>query len=174
MRGIHISILLLALACSPALAQPAPGPTEASCRSFVQGFYNWHVTHGTNFEKTLKLKRSLLSAELGSALAADLAASSKHPDEIVGLDFDPFVNAQDPSPRYRVGQTALKEGSCFAQVYGVPSEDKNAKPDVTAELRLEKGAWKFVNFHYGSGNGPENENLLAILRRLKNDRSKGK
>ena len=141
------------------------------CRAFVQNFYDFHVAHGSNFEKTFKLKRTALSLDLANALAADLAASRKNADEIVGLDFDPFTNSQDPSPKYRVENTNGDTGHCFAEVHGLPSDHKG-KPDVTAELRFANRSWRFVNFHYGRDNGPENENLLSILRTLKRDREK--
>ena len=137
----------------------------------MQDFYNWHVAHGTNFEKTFKLKRSVLLPELGNALAADLAASKKNADEIVGLDFDPFTNSQDPSPRYRVEKTEVVGPRCLAEVHGVPS-DRKGQPDATAELQFAKGTWKFVNFHYGRENGPKNENLLSILHTLERERQK--
>lgn len=174
MRRFSISALALLLASSCASAQSsAPKADEASCRTFVQSFYDWHVAHGSNFEKTFKLKRSVLSPQLGNALAADLAAAKKNADEIVGLDFDPFLNSQDPAARYRVGKVMVKEGSCLAEVASVPP-DKSRKLDATAELRLQNGGWKFVNFHYGSENGPTNENLLSILQQLKRDREKTK
>ena len=171
MRRFSISALALLLAFSCASAQSSAPKGDEACRSFVQRFYDWHVAHGSNFERTLKLKRSVLSPELGNALAADLAAAKKNADEIVGLDFDPFLNSQDPSPRYRVEKTRLNSGRCFADVHGVPS-DRKEKPDVTAELQPKNGSWAFVNFHYGSENGPANENLLSILRELKRDREK--
>jgi hypothetical protein len=170
MRQIWISITVLALTCSPAVAQ---SPTSgASCRTFVQTFYNWYIAHGTNFENTLKSNRTVLSPTLRDALLADLAASRKNPDEIVGLDFDPFVNSQDPAPHYRVGSTSTQQGTCRAEIYGVPSS--GARPDVTAELALENGNWRFVNFHYSSDNGADNENLISILGRLKRDREQVK
>lgn len=176
MKRICTFTLLVALALPPALMAQGPTPNADSCRTFVQNFYNWYIAHGTNFETAMKLKQAVLANDLKEALLADLAASRKSPGEIVGLDFDPFVNSQDPAPHYRVGKTTVKDGACWAEVHGVPATDKTSKPDATAELRLEGGSWKFVNFHYGSDNGAENENLASILRRLKRDRDhvKGK
>jgi hypothetical protein len=45
-------------------------------------------------EIVLKSKYAF-SPELASKLKEDLAAQEKSPGEIVGLDFDPFLNAQD-------------------------------------------------------------------------------
>jgi hypothetical protein len=175
MQRIWISLLVLLSTCCPAVAQsPATHPDEASCRKFVQTFYDWYVAHGANFETAMKLKPTVLSNDLKQALLADLAASRKNSGEIVGLDFDPFVNSQDPAPHYRVGKTSLKNGTCWAEIRGLPAPDKASQPDATAELRLEAGQWKFVNFHYGTDSGPEDENLMSVLRRLKNDRARGK
>ena len=162
-------VVLAALAAG----EQSPSPSDASCRTFVQNFYDWHVAHQTNFETAMRWKRSVLSPQLRDALLEDLAASRKNANETVGLDFDPFVNSQDPAPLYRVGKTTVNAGSCFAEVHGVPSDRKD-QPDVTAELRPENGSWRFVNFHYGSDNGAENENLISILRRLKRDREQAK
>jgi hypothetical protein len=176
MKRFRAFTLLVALTLPPALvAQSAtPGADAVACRAFVQNFYNWYIAHGTNFENAMKFKQAVLSNDLKEALLADLAASRKSPDENVGLDFDPFVNSQDPAPHYRVGKTTVKEGTCWAEVHAVPATDKTSKPDATAEVRPEGGNWKFVNFHYGSDNGAENENLVSILRRLKRDREHAK
>ena len=175
MRRVLFHVFALTLAVSSVAAQsPPPKADETSCRTFVQNFYDWYVAHGTNFERAMKLKQAVLSNDLKQALLADLAASRKSPDDIVGLDFDPFVNSQDPARRYRVGKTTMKDGMCLAEIHAVPATDKTSKPEATAELRLETGAWKFVNFHYGAENGPENENLMNILSRLKRDRETGK
>jgi hypothetical protein len=173
MQRIRISIFILVIACWPAAAQSAASKAaEASCRKFVQTFYDWYVAHGANFETAMKLKPGILSNDLKQALLADLAASRKNSGEIVGLEFDPFVNSQDPASHYRVGKTSLKDGTCWAEIHSVPATDKTSKPDATSELRLETGHWKFVNFHYGGDSGPENENLVSILRQLKRDREK--
>ena len=39
------------------------------------------------------------------------AAYKKSPEEIVGLDFDPFLNAQDIAERYLVGKIIPKGGT---------------------------------------------------------------
>jgi hypothetical protein len=45
---------------------------------------------------------------------------------------------------------------------------KPEKPAVVAELRLDKGRWQFLNFHY-----PEvNADLVSVLAQLRKDRGK--
>jgi len=110
------AILFLALAVPSsfsAQSKPAPPPssqTDSSCRAFVQDFYNWYVkivNSGSQLDSTsliLKYKKNSFDPELLRQLKADLDASKKNKDEIVGLDFDPIVNAQEFAGTYKVGK----------------------------------------------------------------------
>ena len=178
-RGMCPSLLfLLAVASSiPAQSKSAPSPAqspqdpERSCRTFVQGFYTWYVPkHGV--EDVLKYRRSALSPELYTALKEDLAASAKNPDEVEGLDFDPFLNAQDTAERYVIGKVTAKGATFWVDIYGIWSGKKSDKPDVVAEVACKEGKCLFVNFHYGKTESPENENLLSVLKALKKERAK--
>jgi len=173
------SLLFLLAAASSIPAQsksaqsPAPGPKDAerSSRTFVQGFYTWYVPkHGV--EDVLKYRRSALSPELYSALKEDLAASAKNPDEVEGLDFDPFLNAQDVAERYAIGKVTAKGATFWVDIYGIWSGKKSNKPDVAAEVACKEGKCLFVNFHYGKTELPEYENLLSVLKALKKEREK--
>ena len=91
--------------------------------------------------------------------------------EHVGLDFDPFLNAQDIAERYLVGKITPKRDHYWDEVFGVWGGQKNSNPDVVPELAFENGQRIFTNFHYGKTDIPVNENLVSILRQLnKNDR----
>jgi len=176
-KEIGLSLLLL-LAAAPAIrAQNQPSPAqspqdaERSCRTFVQGFYAWYVPKHSDGD-VLKYRRSALSPELYAALKADLAASSKNPDEVVGLDFDPFLNAQDVAQRYVVGKVTAKGATFWVGIYGIWNGKKSVKPDVTAEVGCKEGKCFFVNFHYGKTELPQNENLLSVLKALKKEREK--
>jgi hypothetical protein len=173
------SLLFLLAAASSIPAQsksaqsPAQSPQDAerSCRTFVQGFYSWYVPkHG--LEDVLKYRRSAISPELYSALKEDLAASAKNKDEVVGLDFDPFLNAQDTAERYVIGKVTAKGATFWVDIYGIWSGKKSDKPDVVAEVACKEGKCLFVNFHYGKTELPENENLQSVLKALKKEREK--
>src|SRR5262249_22139615 len=173
------SLLFLLAAASSIPAQsksaqsPAPGPQddERSSRTLVQGFYTWYVPkHGV--EDVLKYRRSALSPELYSALKEDLVASAKNPDDVVGLDFDPFLNAQDVAERYVIGKVTAKGATFWVDIYGIWSGKKSNKPDVAAEVACKEGKCLFVNFHYGRTELPEYENLLSVLKALKKEREK--
>ena len=122
----------------------------------------------------LDRKEFAFSPELRKALKDDLAASRKNKDEIVGLDFDPFLNTQDPSHRYVIGIVTMKDGSCLANVHGIDGGKRREKPDVTAKLESQDGRWAFVNFLYTQNEKPEDADLLAVLKALRESREPGK
>ena len=102
-------------------------------------------------------------------LDEDLAASSKNHDEIVGLDFDPYINAQDWEGKYHVEKVAVKNNNCTAALWGTNSGVK--REIVDAELELAKNRWVFVNFHYPGGANQREENLIDLLTLLRDERN---
>jgi hypothetical protein len=94
-------------------------------------------------------------------LHADAAAAAKAPGEIVGLDFDPFTDSQDPWPKYVVGRVTKGQGTWRVTLHGVENDRPHDAPDLTAELVREGGRWRFVNFRY-----PDGSDLLSILKKL--------
>jgi len=161
---------------------PATASKPQDCGPFVQQFYNWYVakvnalmkrnSRESALEVTLREKRSSFSSELVKGLKEDLAASKKSHGEIVGLDFDPFLNAQDIAERYLVGKITPKGDHYWVEVFGVWGGQKNSNPDVVPELAFEHGQWIFTNFHYGKTDIPVNENLVSVLQVLEKDRGK--
>lgn len=134
-------------------------------RTFVQDFYTRYAAHHFNDDSIITSK--VLTPVLSRALQEDLAASKKSPDEIVGLDFDPYVNSQDPCDRYEVGNVTM-HGTDHAsvEVFAVCEGKRSPKPDVIADVVFANGRWQFENFEY-----PEaHDNLLSVLKKLKQDR----
>lgn len=173
-----LSLLFLLLLTGTLRAQDkSPENSQAACRSFVQDFYNWYVQKTRKaeadqeggFAAALKDKKSAFSEDLFRQLKEDSEAQSKVEDEIVGLDFDPFFNAQDIGDRYVVGKITPKGDRYRVEVYGMWSGKKNPKPDVTPEVMFKDGRWLFVNFIYGEG---PDENLLSVLKMLREERQK--
>lgn len=142
-------------------------------KTFVQGFYDWYVPRALNSRSTpawstaVKEKGSCFSPELGRKLREDSEAQAKDEGEIVGLDFDPFLNSQDPGRRYSVGKVALKGDRYLVEVHRVVSGKPEAKLTATAEVTGRNGQWYFVNFIYPGGH-----NLLGVLKALKDERDK--
>jgi hypothetical protein len=100
------------------------------------------------------------------ALKEDLAASAKSPDEIVGLDFDPFLNSQDPGDKYSTGAGTTNGKFTSVPIYRVMSGKRAAVASGFAVLERVDDRWRFANFAY-----PKIGNLMKVLAQLKADRA---
>jgi Protein of unknown function (DUF3828) len=151
---------------------------ERSCQGFVQGFYDWYFdrlnlqnkvqSNNSTLDDVIRLKPEFLSARLQQMLTEDRDAASKNRDEIVGLDFDPYINAQDWDGKYWVQSVVVKGNGCKAFVWGTDSGKK--REIVDPELESVQGKWVFVNFHYPGQSDPRSENLIDLLNGLREDR----
>jgi Protein of unknown function (DUF3828) len=168
--------LLLATAVSPNPQLEPATDLEKSCRIFVQSFYDWYVPKALDINETHAIDEALRSKvfsftpELAKLLKEDTEAEAKHPGEIVGLDFDPFLSSQDPSERFLVANIIRKGGTYFVEVNGISSAGKREK--VIAELTRKKDQWLFANFHYPKfeQTGSKNADLISILKHLREAR----
>lgn len=174
-RNILNQLAVLALAC----CLPVAGQQQSainSCGHAAQSFYDWYVpllasntpASAHSIAIALRQQRYPFSGELRSLLAADARASAREPKEIVGLDFDPFTNSQDPGDPpgdpYVIGKIQLANNSCLVEMHDVSEGLPGASAAVTAELERRNGRWTFINFHYPEP--PPQDNLKSILRTL--------
>ena len=163
-------ITVNAVAPVKAAAPPILPATNAATK-FVQEFYDWYLQeidkqHAESpVEYALKTKQQLFSQKLVKALDEDFAAQAKNPDYIVGIDFDPFLNAQDTCGPYKTGKVSHEGNTYRVEVWGQCSGETHGQPDVIAEIRSKNNSWTFVDFIY-----PGNGDLLAILQALKKER----
>lgn len=166
---LQVAVLSGSLQAQTAGAQDVSKTPSA----FVQQFYDWYTPKalgdnaGPAWELAMRQKRSSFSPQLAHELKEDSAAQSKSHGEVVGLDFDPFLNSQDPLDHYEVGDVVRSGKSYLVNIHGVQSGKKDEKPDVVAELIEKDGHWVFVNFHY-----PEHKDLITLLRSLRSSRHK--
>jgi len=151
-----------------AFTQAKGAEQQLSHVAFVKSFYSWYVPLALQemerpaSDIALQLKGHLFSPELRKALKADSAAQAKVTDDIVGLDFDPFLNSQDPAHNYKIGKTEKKGTHFFVNIHAVLQPGRlNSKPDVVAELSLRDDRWEFVDFWY-----PGDVSLLVTLQNL--------
>jgi hypothetical protein len=108
-RAALLLLAILVVFAQPAFAQPPSEPeTQESCHKFVQDFYNWYLTKSLTGKLSrpssylaLLRKPEAFGPELYRRLKQDREAQDKTPGEIVGLDFDPFLNKPDPVPSSR-------------------------------------------------------------------------
>ncbi len=155
---------LLLLACDR--ADPPPDPELTSAVGFVAGFYDWYVPRakqGTGWPLVIHDSAHLFAAALLDDLRSDADAQASSPNAIVGLNGDPFLDAQDFCEVYKVGAAQREGSSVVVEVHGdCPGERGNA-PDVVAELNRSDAGWVFVNFRY-----PQyNSDLVQVLRQLR-------
>ena len=156
--------VFLLLPCSLA-AQATATQKVLTPREFVEGFYKWYVPHalkdqGTTSDLALKYKSPAFSPQLLRLLKADSAAQAAC-EELIGIDFDPFLYSQDPEERYDVGKITHQGPNFRAEVYGVRAGERDKTPSVIAEFTETNGHWFFVNFHYEEQGGAD---LLTLLK----------
>lgn len=167
---ISCAILLISTSCEN--TQVRTGADEsASCRQFAQSFYDWYApltqpeTKEPASDAVLRRKPDVLSQVLFKALKADSDAQAQA-QEIVGIDFDPFVGGQDPAGHYEARRVQWNGNRCSVEVWrgsATEAAEKTGKPDVIAELAQENGRCRFLNFRYPDA-GPDLLTMLANLR----------
>lgn len=177
LKGFTFAWLFLALTVPcRVLSQSKPSvATERSAQAFVQGFYDWYIPIAQKnnsrpaFNVVLKDRAYFLSPKLFLALEKDSEASAKSTD-LVGLDFDPFLNSQDPGDpgdHYEVGEAVRKRDGYSVTVFPIASGTKGKSPIVLPEIQGRNGRWVFANFYY-----PGTGDLLSTLKRLAKDRER--
>jgi len=174
-QSIFVAVLLTVCAVTAPnyAAAEGEGASPQPAQAFVQGFYAWYVKQSdrnnalSSVELALKDRPEVFSDALVRALREDIAASAESPDEIVGLDFDPFLNAQEVCEPYKVGKVAKRGDAYGVEVFGSCPDSGDHRPDVIAEVKTLNGKWIFVNFIY-----PGNGNLVNVLKLLKKERQK--
>jgi hypothetical protein len=143
----------------------------------VLSFYDWYgtkvfATPRGWLEPILQDRPTLFTPEFLHALREYHEAPTDAQAAIDNLDFDPFLNAQDNAENYEVGSISRKGNTYWVEVYGVWSGKKGRKPDVVPELIFKNGRWFFANFHYPNATSSDHENLLSILRIIRDAREK--
>lgn len=169
----RIALILMALSLLSASAAWADEAGQKRAAAFAQKFYDWYVPVALN--RSLKedssnvaiaKRAALFDPPLLKALKEDAEAQAKVPDDIVGLDFDPFLAAQDPDDKYVVSKVTEKDGLYLVDVYGVRKGKREAKVSVVAELKPVKDSFVFTNFLYG-----DDGDLVGVLKQLADDRA---
>jgi len=132
---------------------------------FVRSFYAWYVPlarQGTGLSTALGDSASLFTPELVAALGEDARAQAMDTVDVVGLDGDPFLDAQDFCEAYDVTTGRIERAHVLVQVHGVCSGERHAGADVVAEVAVAGTGWRFVNFRYPG----RHADLLGDLARL--------
>lgn len=172
LRSALPALAALAL-LAPAGARAADPACGTAATAFVQAFYDGYLSlarrTGTTpaWIKALDRRPPAFDPPLARALRADAAAQAQVSDDIVGLDFDPFLNAQDPPDRLIAGPAEAAGGACRVPLFAARKAGKASRPVVTTELRAASGGFVFTDFRYGAGG-----DLLRTLEVLRAQRAR--
>jgi len=146
---------------------------DLSVRQFTAHFYDWYLKAADTDRIAMlgtKEMQHALAPELLQALKNDYEVQAQdNTGYIVGLDFDPFLAAQDRCEHYEVRKIVKKGESYWAEIHGVGGCGAHNDPDLIAEVTPRNGAWVFANFHYPR---PFAQDLLTLLASLRQDRTK--
>ena len=169
--------LFCAMPSAPAAGTAPTQDTQGqSAKAFVQGFYDWYTAaiqkdDNSAMDGALKSKRWPFSLKLVAALKADEAAQAKSADEVVGLDFDPYLNAQDTCFPYKTGKAGMSGNQYRVEVFDSHCDNSHPEiPTVIAVIEKDGDSWRFVNFIYPGEPGQVDSDLLTVLKTLKQER----
>jgi hypothetical protein len=145
----------------------APDSSTLSAARFAQAFYDWYARQGERFEAAVRDSPAVFAPVLLQAMRADIEAQARDSQEIVGLDWDPFLATQDPCNPYRVGSSTRRGDTILVSVKGAcPGMERPDTPDVVAEVGQVEGRWVFLDFRHVADSG----SLLRDLAELRQSR----
>lgn len=170
-RTFVVSLALLLLCSVQGSTQKLPS-NVAEAQIFVRKFYKWYTPIAQKSKQrtasvALNERRSSFAPKLVASLEADFAAQ-QNSNEIVGIDWDPFLSGQDTCDKYPDSTPVAMPNTIRVPIFCQQGNTLSSKPVVIAEVSYVQGRWVFTNFIY------EKNNLLEILAGLKKSREDNK
>ncbi len=175
-KNIYFSIFSVIILCMVTLSDlkaQAPVNEKAEAKAFVQKFYDWYLPlynksiDGKNRTRpsiaALNQRPEYFDEPLRKALIEDGIAQSKA-HEIVGLDYDPFLAAQDIVFSYKLGDIKQVGNKLWIEV--------SVGDHIMVEVMKTGGSWKFTDFIYPAHVKMKQLSLLQELTYLRNSREK--
>lgn len=132
----------------------------------INRFLATHVlrtVRGDRVSAAVAADSALFSSALVNALRIDRAAQARVPGEVVGLDFDPFTNSQDPCEEYRALDATKRADTLAFPVYAVCAGGRAAAPVATYLVSREGSQLVVVDIEYEE-TGSRLRSVLAVLR----------
>ena len=168
-RRVLWIVLFSVIGVMDAAAQSAPA-LDSSAKHVVQEFYDWYVpraakANGTNLIMSAARRRALpFDAELLRWLWIDSIAQTRAPKgELDGLDWDPYLDSQDPCRRYRATGVSRRGTTYDVEVRGSGGCPPNDTVDVVVRLMPRPAGWTVVDFRYPRRPA---DDLIGDLKRL--------
>ncbi|MBA3854368.1 MAG: hypothetical protein C0503_08135 [Gemmatimonas sp.] len=157
----------------PQLARSPGGGPQGEAMAYVEGFlarylgqFDESIEHPAGWNPLTAL-RADLSPELMRALQEDRDASAANDEEIVGLDFDPFIDAQDVCERYESRAAVPQDSTMDVAVYNTCNWGHPLVPDAIYRLMRRNNRWVIVDIRYAGG-----QSLLQVLAYYAEQRKK--
>ena len=150
-RGGNVRTPVRHAAQPHARAIPVAPDSSALVRRFVQGFYNDYtpLAHRPDpfpaYYHVLGRARPVLSATLAAALRADSAARRDSATVREVLDFDPFLNSQDPCTAYQAGAARRVRGGFRVAVRPRCADLRGQQDPVVVTVAVEQGTLRIAN-----------------------------
>lgn len=172
---LRLALLPALMVVHPTAAQALKVKRMPSPRRHVAGFYSWYVSVAMSerhkdpaYLYALNHRGFLFSPELFQALKEDADAQAAAEGEIVGLDWDPFLNAQDPKPLIVGGRVTVEGDRTLVEMHEMRRDaSPSGTPFVTVELAFKNGGWVFTNFRFKEG-----KDLMSCLKVLRESRQR--
>lgn len=129
------------------------GDSALAVHQFVQGFYDWYTPiavaprEGFAYYRVLSKSDSYLDLDLAAALRGDSVAQFSIPDTRQTLNFDPFLNTQDPCAPTEVVGVRRQGGTSRVTIRTC----RASRPGPVVEVRAVNGRWRITNVFYGRG-----------------------
>ncbi len=165
---VYPLLTLAAFSCQKPQRPPGePDSTVRAAEAFTQAFYDWYRRNDDRLETALAQRPELFATTLFTALRSDIEAQAKSPGEIVGIDWDPFTNSQDPCDPYQVASASRRGDTILVAMKGMcTNATPRPGPDVIARLQRKDSGWVFVDFTSPG----DTLSLLGHLALLRKDR----
>jgi hypothetical protein len=151
----------------------AAADASPQVRKFVKDFYAWYLpkverdTDPLTLIGLFKAHGNPIDDLLLAKLARDYEAQSRSPDDVVGIDYDPFLGGQDTCQGY-TPERIRHDGKGLYRVVIFSRCWKTYSEDLTLLIYQKKsGEYKIRNVLY-----PEGGNLLLGLDDLQKEREK--
>ncbi|MBX3132286.1 MAG: hypothetical protein KF689_02710 [Gemmatimonadaceae bacterium] len=158
---------LATAALAATLLLPSSAQAQDDAKAFVDRFLAvYHSQFEQEEERSAEWDpvaavAAFFTPQLARALAEDRAAAVASTEEIVGLDFDPFSNSQDPCETYRTGRSAQRADTVMVEILGDCHGQIPLIPDAVFLLVRRDGSFAIADIAY-----PQGGSLLGILRHL--------
>ena len=152
---------------APEVSPSDSSTIDSAAVELVARFYSEYAPRAIRsgllaLDSTLVETPGVFTPELLAALRRDAAARAAAAGYINGLDFEPFLNSQDPCEQYELGAAEQVGARIRVQVFAVCRGVRTSVPAVVVEVSRTVDGWAIGNLLFG----PPANDVLSLSRRL--------